>query len=254
MTRIRTLMKLGSVLLALAVVAIPSQMFANPIPIGGGGVLNLGSFSVAAQQACVIFYNGTINCGGTATANINDPTDPIFGDITGTGQDTLKSLGATPPISQVLIDHSNLSGNFYSFDLLGFFIPASTPFCTVSTPQGTNCQVAGSPFVFDQTSPTTVAVQLNENLCGYTGNVAGGGGTLGTCPTGTPYTGLLTGNIAGQGNLQTILNTIATGGTVTGGSISYALNPSAVPEPVSMLLIGSGLLGVALVGRRLRRS
>ena len=67
-------------------------------------------------------------------------------------------------------------------------------------------------------------------------------------------------NYSGSNNFETIIAAINSGtlmrvglhvqGFATGGSESYIDNPTTVPEPATMLLLGCGLLGLAGFGRK----
>ena len=79
---------------------------------------------------------------------------------------------------------------------------------------------------------------LNTLLAEFTGT---GTVSLKDVGTGTVITE------SGSGN-ATFVNTTKAGGTLT---VTYNYTtPSGVPEPVSMVLFGSGLLAVSLIGRK----
>jgi hypothetical protein len=43
------------------------------------------------------------------------------------------------------------------------------------------------------------------------------------------------------------------GGLLLTPGISFAQNPPPVPEPVSLLFLGAGLVGLAAVGRKIKK-
>jgi len=151
----------------------------------------------------------------------------------------------------IITDNFGAGTEFY---LLGFSTP-STPVCTTAVGPGNvnnppvSCVVPGSPFLFNESSlsPASTSVQLTENLCGVVKGTSPGT----NCSTGTLYQGVFT----SQFNLtiQQLLAAVGTSAGVTGSSTSGTLVPiSGVPEPISFLLLGSGLACVGLMGRRSR--
>jgi hypothetical protein len=145
-----------------------------------------------------------------------------------------------------------LNTNGTEFYLLGFSTPA-TPVCNdVADPGNVNnppvsCVVPGSPFLFNESSlnPASTTIQLTEVLCGV--KLGTSPGT--NCSTGSLYQAVF----SSQFNLtiNDLLDAVSTSQGVQGSSTSASLTPiSGVPEPISFLLLGSGLACVGLLGRR----
>jgi hypothetical protein len=117
--------------------------------------------------------------------------------------------------------------------------------------------------VFNQVSSNAVDVTLIENLCGYVDGTSPGS-TSTNCSTGTPYEANLTSHFVNyidsglygttySATIQNLL-TIIEGGGLVDDSISGNYQPGFVPEPMTFVLIGSGLIGLSMLGRRFRRS
>jgi hypothetical protein len=252
---------LAALISAAALAIGPGSLLATPIPFTVGGEFNLGNFSVAVNggnPACVIFYTGANPpaCSAvnnlTGTVTLNAPSDPIFGTVnttTGTMEELPPNEGA-PPESGALV----LNG--FTFDLLAFVTPAYQT-CSGATPVGTDCIIPGSPFVFDQNNTTQpeVTVSLSETLCGYVTSSSPGvncsSGTVYQASLTSQFVGTIDGNSGDPATLLELLTIIGGGGTVT-DAISGTYSP--VPEPISLMLIGSGLISLSLFGRRRRKS
>jgi hypothetical protein len=155
-----------------------------------------------------------------------------------------------------LVDFETAPGpqGLVHFDLISLLPAAAGPGNNcASAAVGTSCAPTGSPFFLYQASANQVSITLNVTLEAYTGTSGTGYNAA------TPYVGVFTTQISGllsNGAAATIPNILALENS--GGSIqatwSAAESPSAIPEPMSLLLFGSGLFGVAFVGRRFRRS
>ncbi|MEP6714133.1 MAG: choice-of-anchor E domain-containing protein [Terriglobia bacterium] len=112
--------------------------------------------------------------------------------------------------------------------------PTSTPSASCNTVGYTPPDIIGGPL-------TTTAIVSAGNFGGYTG--AGNFSVTGETSTFTTFSG-------GGGNILLNQTTAATE-TVT---VTYSYLPtSGTPEPTTMLLFGSGLLGLGLIRKRVRR-
>jgi hypothetical protein len=257
----------------LTVLAIgPKEMFANAIPLGGGGVLNAsnmpgGLFAITTTAPCISFAAAN-TCAGATTGIAVSGTDPIFGT---TG--TIKDIGTSFPIVGFKTANLTIAGGPAIFDLENIVAPSGLPLCTFTTSSG-SCSTG--TFVFGQNSPTQVSFSFTTNENGYTVSSATGF---------TPYRGIfttqLTGNLSAFGctvsGAQTCTDTIgnilifeATAAQTTAAGLgaigqsgtfkstwSATESPNATtatPEPISFVLIGPGLVGVALYRRRFRCS
>jgi len=252
-------LKLSALVLTTLAVG-SSNIFAAPITFGAinPGQLNIGNFSVFLNNTgCIDFFTSVTGCPVAANANAVAVTDTqAFGNLF-TTPIILADLGPAPFNTVVITDATGTALNTagVEFYLLSFSTPA-TPLCTTSPGPGNvnappvSCVVTGSPFLFNESSlsPASTSVQLTENLCAV--KLGTSPGT--NCSTGTLYQGVFT----SQFNLtiQGLLAAVATPGGVQGSSTSGSLTPiSGVPEPISFLLLGSGLACVSLLGRRRMR-
>ena len=262
-----TLAAVGLTVLAMG----PKEMFAAAIPLGGGGVLNAGNmtgglFAITSNAPCISFA-GSSTCAGATTGISLSGTDPLFGT---TG--TIKDIGTTVPITAFKTANLTIAGGPAIFDLESIATPIGLPACTFTTISG-SCSTG--TFVFTQQSPNQVAFSFTTNEIGY----------LGLSGTGfTPYLGIFTTQLSGGlagfgcvvGGAQTCTDTIgnilileATAAQTTAAglgaigqsgtfkatwSTTESPTTTATPEPISLVLFGSGLVGVALYSRRFRRS
>lgn len=168
---------------------------------------------------------------------------PTSGVNTG---DSLDLTTATVlPLSNFLNDFQTpfAKYNDLSFTLTQIVIPLA-PVCTGAEAVNQTCVAfVGSPFLLTRTANGT-AVLLDVRgffLDPTEGADSGLNSSI----------GLYSANIAGQTPGQ-IRNTILTGGAVD-SSYSAQFVATPIPEPVSMTLLGTGLVGVAMRVRRRRQ-
>ena len=152
-----------------------------------------------------------------------DVSVPVSGAFTGTGGtvgtiDPSISLG-TGPVTAFMTVTSGVPPVI--FDLESF------------TTSG------GSAFALQQQG-TGVGVTLTGKFLAYTGALASGS---------TPYTGTFTTQISGT-TVAAVLATIGSGGSISASYSGSFVPTTGTPEPASMLMLGSGLLGIAFLSRR----
>jgi hypothetical protein len=227
------------------------------------GLLNGGNMSVQVNSgagACINFYNTSpdvCNPGPAApndTFTVNAPSDLIFGAIgtNGTTHDFLASnqTGLTPPLAGYTGGTSFMTISGITFDINAILVPN-----VLACPPGSAPGVCSSgDFVFVQQDFNTSggACPSGFSPCGHVlvGFSANGIGYTGSSSTGsTPYTFNWSSQFTAE-TTQDLINKATSGAVVD--AVSFTASPTTVPEPVSMALIGGGLIALAALRRRKR--
>jgi hypothetical protein len=245
---------------------------ATMIPLGGGGIFNGGNLSVQVNGAgagvggpCINFYTTASPDGcPPSTPNtwvLGGPSDPIFGTVnTSTG--TINDFVAANQTSTAPGNQPYLNGTAFmtiggfTFDILTIAVPN-----VVSCPPGL---IPGScsfgDFVFSQADMLTsgaacpggtgtcghVSVQFSATGIGYSGTSGSGS---------TPYTFTWSTQFNNETTTDLITRANAGPAGIT-NSVSFVATPTpsaVIPEPDALALVGAGLLGLGMLGRRLRR-
>jgi len=248
---------------------------ATKLTNSGTAVLDAGNGSVVVSgngttSGCMNWYNSgsaptTCPSASTGTLTVEaGSTSPFINESTG----TIQNLEFNTPFPLVdFISISEPGPLTLDFDLLDIRFNGSTAIgdCTTTngsdglndTSPGATCTPPHSPFTLtngladpnNNNMVDTVSIGLTFDAEGYTGS----SGT--NYNQADPYIGIVTTAQAVQGmNIQTVLNTIATGGSVH-ASWQGTLTPiSEIPEPESFLLLGAGLTAIGLFKRNAPKS
>jgi hypothetical protein len=256
--------------------ALSANIYATPLPItgvAGSGSFGLSNISTAlvgvlSNPLCMNWGVPALNTTGTNCSSLTLNTANQTADISnifaaGTGQ--IRNINSTSANDFIeATGGSAVSGATIHFDMNGVLPPpAGVPVCTPGF-SGNDCFTG--TFRLQQTTATTVTITLSLGLnactgAGYTQGV-GCSGTGGATPYRADFgttltTDLTTFGCTGPNCSDTIANVLAWeagAGHQINSTWSATLTPTTVPEPISCVFLGSGLIAIALIGRRRQRS
>ncbi|MBV8772000.1 MAG: PEP-CTERM sorting domain-containing protein [Deltaproteobacteria bacterium] len=201
--------------------------------INGGGNVTVCS-AANPNPSC----NGTLSSGGitltTENANSNNPGTPSLADLLSSVGSITNNSGSTATIVLTIGD-------------INFTLPTTPPTLDLHSQVGDTAVVGGAGDTFTYVS--TVDQGNGQNTSPGTYNAPLVSLDLGS-PSDNEFSNLLIANLSAPFSMTEVLRiTIAAGDVI---NYSSSTNLSPVPEPASLLLFGSGLLGLGWFGRRRR--
>lgn len=237
--------ELAIVLATAGLLSVPAPIYATPIPLGGGGVLQITGRAgdlMGISNACINWESGTTctNPPGSFQYAVSGQDPSVFTNGS-TALDSIKDLpaGVVTPLVDFLTAQSPLPGGVVHFDLISLVIPA--------VPVGNNCVAfalsavcdpgGGSPFVLFQQTANQITISFSATEQAYTGT----SGVNYNAATG--YNSIFTTQLSGllpNGHTVTIPNVltfIAGGGTVTAtwSATASPASPTGVgPSPLTI--------------------
>jgi PEP-CTERM motif len=247
------------ILEAVVAVVVAGGVFAGvasatSIPLGGGGVLQLSNMTgvlVGVTNTCINWAYPAVCSAATSVQDSVSGSDAAVFTPGSTPQDTIKDLpaGVATPLVDFMTVQSPLAGGIVNFDLESIVIPGAFGDCTSGAVNSTCNPGGGSPFDLFQATANQVTVTFSMDEIAYTGTSASGS---------TPYVSIFTTQLSGTlpngmtDTIPNILNYVAGGGAVT-ATWSGTQSPvpgTTTPEPGTIFLVGSGLIGLGAIGRR----
>jgi len=259
MTKFPNRLRLVAVAAALAIGS--SNLWAEALLTGSmGGGLNLSNMTgalVGVTSACINWqYNIDTTCQtATGVQDSVSGTDTTLFAVGSTATDTIKDIPAG--VATPLVDFETVAGGSGGagevfFDLTSVTIPGAFGNCASGAVNNSCNAGGGSPFILTQNTSNQVTVSFSASLDGYTGTSA-----TGTTPYSAVFSTTFSGTLANgmPDTIPNILNYVATGGVLqsTWSAAESPVPSSGTPEPMTFVLLGSGLVGLSVVRKRRSR-
>jgi len=223
-------------------------------PVGRRAVAIVGALMFISGSAfATAIATGEANTVGTVTVSsmglsfsLFAPQAPNTGSYAGTTSVTQGSLVGAPTLTPNLTSWATFTGPAGGpiiFDLQTLNLGTGTPSQCASNTIGNRCTGPNSGITIEQIAANQVSISLSGSGIAYTGSSATGS-------TATVVTFTSQNNM--PGTITGILALIAPGGAgFTANSVSATFDStSAIPEPMTISMMGLGLLGLGLISRR----